>query len=40
MLLQFTIIWLLPKPVKETITIVHGAWSNIAFGLQCKARNK
>ena len=32
MLFQFAIVWLLPKPVKETITVVHGAWSDIVFG--------
>jgi hypothetical protein len=40
MLFQFAVVWLLPKPVRETITVVHGAWSDIVFGLQCKARNK
>jgi hypothetical protein len=40
MLFQFTIVWLLPKPIRETITIVHGAWSDVALGLQCAARRK
>jgi hypothetical protein len=38
MLFQFTVVWLLPTPIKETITVVHGAWSDIALGLKCTAR--
>jgi hypothetical protein len=38
MIFQFAVVWLLPTPIKETITVVHGVWADVALGLQCTAR--